>query len=71
MKTFILIVMLICPLASGAAEIHRILDKDYKTAGYLKDYRILDDKWQIKGYLRDGNLYDAQWRRVGKIEGKK
>lgn len=72
MKTFVLIMMLVCPLISGAAETYRILDKDYKTAGYIRGSRVYDKDWKVQYNLRGDRVYDKDWTRVGQIkkEGK-
>lgn len=58
--------------AIGADKSYRVLDKDQKTVGYIKqDGRIFDKDWKVKGYIRNGNIYDKDWQRIGSIKPDK
>lgn len=71
-----IIVFVLISLAMGIsslkAETYKILDKNYKTAGYIRGSRVYDKDWKVQYNLRGDRVYDKDWTRVGQIkkEGK-
>ncbi len=53
------------PCSGG--EYIRLLDKDYRIAGYVKGNKVYDKDWKIKYHLKDGKIYDKDWNQSGKI----